>query len=98
MKTLDERFWEKVRVGDGCWEWQAALNSKGYGSIGYKGKVWLASRVSALLAGMDIEGKHVCHHCDNPNCVRPGHLFVGTHQDNMRDRDSKGRGAPKDGR
>jgi len=94
-----ERFWDKVKIGksDGCWEWQACRNVKGYGNFGYKRKVQLAHRVSYMLTygeipkGEDHNGMCVCHSCDNPSCVNPNHLFLGTNQDNMDDRDKKGR-------
>lgn len=100
MKTrpLAERFWEKVQRSDGCWTWTACRNALGYGSIQYgkPRKVVLAHRVAWELAhgappGRDVE---VCHSCDNPSCVRPDHLFLGTHLDNMRDMYAKGRRTP----
>ena len=90
------RFWMKVRKTerDGCWIWTGAL-SKGYGAIrlpGQGGGQTSASRVAYLLSYGDIPaGKHVCHRCDNPPCVRPDHLFLGTPTDNVRDCILKGR-------
>lgn len=86
-----ERFWSKVNKTDDCWEWTGYLSSKGYGSIYVNGKQMKAHRYSAQLAGMNITDMFVCHHCDNPRCVRPEHLFVGTNQDNVDDRMRKGR-------
>ncbi len=77
-----------------CWLWTAHTNH-GYGRIyrGVKGRrMILAHNASWILhRGPIPSGKEVCHHCDNPSCVRPGHLWIGTHADNCRDRDIKGR-------
>jgi hypothetical protein len=93
------RFWGKVRIGDGCWEWTGAIaGGSGYGSFrrssadGRRANSTGAHRVSWLLArGAIPEGLYVCHRCDNRKCVRPSHLFLGTHQDNTNDCISKGR-------
>lgn len=93
IKPLAERFWQKVKKSDSCWEWQGANVPKGYGIIGKDGRNQYAHRVSwELHTGVIPKGLLVCHHCDNPKCVRPDHLFVGTHQDNLRDMSRKGRG------
>jgi hypothetical protein len=86
-----ERFWNKVNKTDGCWEWTASLNQRGYGQFKFEGKMVKAHRYSITLDGRDPTGKLVCHHCDNPKCVRPDHLFVGTDKDNMVDMVKKGR-------
>lgn len=88
---LSERFWPKVLKGDGCWEWQGARTPKGYGLIRLDGGLVYAHRVSWLLAKGDPGELHVLHHCDNPCCVRPDHLFTGTRADNMQDMVRKGR-------
>ena len=76
-----------------CWEWQGAKN-KGYGVIEHQGKAYRTHRLSYEWFIEHIpEGMSVCHKCDNPACIRPDHLFVGTQQDNMDDMKAKGRGA-----
>lgn len=76
-----------------CWEWMAFKNKKGYGAIMYRdlGNI-AAHRFSYLLYKGDFDQKKfICHSCDNPSCVNPSHLFVGTASDNMKDKINKGR-------
>jgi HNH endonuclease len=87
------RFWSKVDKSNNCWEWKKLLDKKGYGLITVKNKTIYAHRFSALIAGLDITDKFVCHKCDNPKCVKPDHLFLGTLQDNKNDEVSKNRQA-----
>ena len=93
--ALEERFWNKVNkdTDNGCWEWTAHLNKKGrYGRIKINGKEKLAHRVSwEMMHGSIPNNMRILHHCDNPRCVNPSHLFIGTQADNMRDAVSKGR-------
>ncbi len=92
MQTLEERFWAKVNKTDGCWEWVGRKSPKGYGEIDGTNYTVRAHRLSwELHYGPIPEGKLICHHCDNPPCVRPDHLFVGTIGDNNRDMCAKGR-------
>jgi hypothetical protein len=80
-----ERFWSKVEKGPVCWEWQAC-RSKGYGLMLLNGRAQLAHRISAVIAGKKLDkGLEVMHTCDNPSCVNPAHLEVGSHKDNMQD-------------
>ncbi len=94
-RPVAERFWPKVRRGEGCWEWTGARSAKGYGRLtaGRRGDGYLRThRLSFELAyGPVPDGLFVLHRCDNPPCVRPDHLFLGTKSDNMRDAVSKGR-------
>lgn len=93
MDPLLFRLFDKCLVGDGCWEWQASSrNSRGYGAIGVNSHPQLAHRVAwEVWNGPIPEGMHVLHRCDNRRCIRPDHLFLGTHLDNMRDAVAKGR-------
>lgn len=91
--TLAERFWKYVAKSDGCWEWIGHRQGAGYGRIGLGDKVKLgAHRVSWELHNGPIpDGLWVLHRCDNPPCVRPDHLFLGTNADNVADMIAKGR-------
>lgn len=75
-----------------CWEWQRHLNAHNYGTIKIKGKQWLAHRAAYLIVhGSITDGMFICHHCDNPKCCNPDHLFEGTAKDNSQDASKKGR-------
>lgn len=92
----EARFWTHVEKTDGCWLWKSTLFGNGYASFKMQGLQRHASRVSYEIAyGVDLRGNpmFMCHHCDNPKCVRPDHLFLGTVQDNNADMWSKGRGS-----
>lgn len=94
MKHTSERFWAKVNKTDDCWEWTASVTAQGeYGQFMLNGRPVRAHRYSwELINGPIPRGLYVCHHCDNPRCVKPEHLFLGTARDNNMDRQQKGRG------
>lgn len=95
MNNRDELFWSKVKEGgpDECWPWLAAIDRDGYGRfwIGYTfvpaHRYAFAYKYGEALNQKDI----ICHHCDNPKCCNPGHLFKGTTHDNVIDKMRKGR-------
>jgi Fe-S-cluster-containing dehydrogenase component len=69
-----------------CWEWVRGKNGVGYGIIYHNKKTILAHRISyEIHIGKIPEGRIICHHCDNPGCVNPAHLYAGTYQDNVND-------------
>lgn len=96
----EKRFWEKVVKGRNkkdCWLWEGAVFNTGYGKIRRENKIKLAHRISwELHFGHIPEGMCVCHKCDVPLCVNPGHLFLGTQKDNIQDKVNKGRQAKGD--
>lgn len=91
---MPDNFWLKVAITanpDKCWEWQKGKRGK-YGGCSFNKREQMAHRVAWQLTYGEIpKGMCVCHKCDNPICCNPKHLFLGTHQDNMRDMNEKGR-------
>ena len=91
-------FVDKIWLGDGCWNWAGSIDKLGYGTFYFKREKRVqAHRYSwEMFNGPIPESKthrklNVCHHCDNPKCVRPDHLFIGDDAANARDKVNKGR-------
>jgi hypothetical protein len=95
MKTVAERFWERVdrRSPSECWNWLSSTNQDGYGGIRDDNGGWeKAHRIAwAMTNGPVPDGSCVLHRCDNPRCCNPAHLWLGTRADNNADKVAKGR-------
>ena len=83
-----------VKLPNGCWEWQGSRKHDGHGEIRFNGRLFLVTRLMLMARGEVPPDKLVCHLCDNPPCVNPAHLYVGTHADNTRDTVLAGRQYP----
>jgi hypothetical protein len=92
---MPDSFWRRVRKTGSCWLWLGAKDRLGYGSVRHDGKIWGAHRLSWFLTYGKITNKEVRHTCDIRACVRPSHLVLGTHQQNMTDMQKRGRGTWK---
>lgn len=94
-KNNAQDFWGKIDIENSikvCWEWKGKRGTKEYAETRWHGKSIRCHRKAYELWYGDIpEGMLVCHKCDNPPCCNPYHLFLGTHQDNVDDRERKGR-------
>lgn len=90
---LIARFWAKVDKSGACWEWRGARNRNGYGDFWIDANQRVRAHRFAFEAtfGWILPGYVVMHKCDNPGCVRPAHLLLGTHRDNVVDMLRKGR-------
>jgi hypothetical protein len=91
---LGKRFWDKVQKGDrcACWLWQGAKNTVGYGRYKINGKLYLPHRLAwEERYGKIPKNKWVLHRCDNPACVNPTHLYIGTRSDNVKDALARGK-------
>lgn len=92
-KSTPQDFWKNVEKGNTseCWPWKLSVDDHGYGRVRYHQKEWKASRLAWALTNGDPGKMSVLHHCDNPPCCNPSHLFLGTQTDNMIDSTTKGR-------
>lgn len=93
-KPFNVCFWKRVNKSETCWNWIGVKDKDGYGTLSIRGKgLKRAHRLSWEIHNGPIpDGMSVLHKCDNPSCVNPEHLFLGTQLDNMRDKTAKGRG------
>lgn len=96
--SIQEQFWkyaEKGKEGE-CWNWKGRLNEWGYGRVFHNGRGILSNRLSWMIHFGEIPNEMlVCHKCDNPACINPQHLWLGTNTDNMRDMMKKERNQKK---
>lgn len=93
LALITKRFWAKVDKRGDCWLWTASKRRLGYGQFRMRFRLYLAHQASYILTyGVIPDGLMVCHRCDNPPCVNPDHLFLGTQSDNMQDMVAKKRG------
>lgn len=97
-RSANKRFFSMFKkIKSGCWEWQFYKDKDGYGSFSISGNCSEGIRSNRaswiLFRGKIPQGMCVLHHCDNPPCVNPDHLFLGTHKDNAIDRTRKSRGS-----
>jgi hypothetical protein len=92
--TLLSRFWNNVKIksDNECWEWQGSKTTGGYGVMLWDKETFYTHRLSIEFTGIKIPARYyVCHKCDNPSCVNPNHLFIGSPRDNALDKVSKKR-------
>lgn len=89
------QFWDRAipEPNTGCWLWMGPYDHNGYGFAQHAHRRRAASRIAYIIAVGDPGALHVLHRCDTPACINPGHLFLGTHRDNMADMKRKGRAA-----
>jgi hypothetical protein len=91
-KPIEEEFAKHFKKTDGCWEWTSFRDKDGYGLFSYAKKMYRAHVLALKFDGRPVEdGQFGCHHCDNPCCVRPDHLYPGTQKQNMTDARSRNR-------
>lgn len=89
---VHDRFWSKVDKSGDCWLWTGSRSNRGYGRFWLNGTLVQATHYAYESEHEPLaDGLIVCHSCDEPSCVRPSHLFAGSHQDNVDDKVAKGR-------
>lgn len=97
-RSLEDRLLEKRHITPGgCWEWTKATTQHGYGRMSFRNHVHRVHRLAAYLwLGFDLSDSRtsVCHHCDNPPCFNPDHLYLGSQKTNVRDMVDRGRHYP----
>lgn len=92
MKNVKERLFQRTKTIGDCTIWTGSLDSSGYGKIVFNNKLIGTHRLSyQLFYGPIPNKKLICHRCDNRKCIRPEHLFIGTHSENTKDAWTKGR-------
>lgn len=98
LSNVDAQWWFnflfqniQINLTTGCWVWQGSRKEKGYPYCTFKGRSVHVHRLIMKIKGHEIEFKKVLHKCDNPPCINPDHLFIGSSSDNMQDASFKGR-------
>jgi hypothetical protein len=93
MRTIDEIMDASIpEPNTGCWIWLRALDRHGYGNVYWRGRHTKAHRAAyEAIVGPIPTGMNLCHRCDNPICINPQHMFIGTQQDNLADMTAKDR-------
>lgn len=90
--SAGKNFWAQIKKTSTCWPWMGSRNDKGYGHIQInKRHIYVHRFIWMWFNGAIPDGLEVCHKCDNPSCLNPKHLFLGSHADNMNDCARKGR-------
>ena len=100
MRRPVGRIWQWIDTSSACWMWTGALQNvdSGYGVVRFNDKKHYAHRlIWSLFNGPVPDGAFICHHCDEPRCVRPSHLYAGTQKENVADMFRRGRARPARG-
>ncbi len=91
-RPIEDRLWSNIVIDEnGCWLWIGGISEQGYGKITFQGERYAHRIIWLLYRGTIPDELCVCHHCDNPPCCNPLHLFIGTDADNLKDMREKGR-------